>query len=531
MSKKNVKYDKVSRRTFLKSASGFALSLPFLPSLLGEKAYAQAVNQTRFVSVTYGHGGLWNSSFFPSSAVEGTKFTSTEIFGGNGSLPSHIMRHAQLSRFLSNVGGQSRLSPALPASLNPYISQMNLIRGIDIDHYLGHQWGANLGNLHANVNGSKAGLTPMPTIDQLIANTSGFYTNPPPFRSIVNTGNVAYSFLQPESLSGSVSNLQATAGSPYSLFRKIFGVGVRFRADKKVVDRVLNEYRSLRNDPNLSQEDRDKIDRIMQEYSELESRVLLQQNYASNSSFRSSIGFNETNLINKHVYNLQSQQERFDVARDFARVAAIAIKTNATKVVNYNIGCYLSSVAGTNHDWHGHAHDFANKQSDLVSHCENLHTYFTAELLNSLSENENGTTSYLDNSLIFIHPESSMTHSAHNNHIVTFGGGSGRVNTNQYLDYSNREHGKIVHAEYGNVGGRRTALQNDNLNKSGLLMNRLWISLMQGVGLQASDYEIINRKGLTTGYGEYFGTDATRVTRDYNTSNLDQVLPRFLRSS
>ncbi len=532
MSKKNVKYDKVSRRTFLRSASGFALSLPFLPSLLSEKAYAQAINETRFISATYGHGGLWNSTFYPSAVVEGNKLATTQIFGGSGSLPSHLMRHGNLNQFLSNIGGQNRLSAALPAALNPYLSQMNLIRGLDIDHYLGHQQGATLGNIHANSNGSKTGLTKMPTIDQIMAYTPGFYTNPPPFRSITNSGRISYTFLQPTSLTGEVTSQQTTAGTPYDMFRKLFGIGVSFRAEQKVVDRVLNEYRSLRNDPSLSQEDRDKIDRIMQEYSELESRVALQHNYASDTNFRNSIGYTDADLIDKHTYNISSQQERFDVARDFARVAAIAIKTNATKIITYDVNCYLNSVAGNNqHDWHGHAHDFANKQAELTSHAENFHIHFTAELLNSLSQVEYGSTTYLDNTLVNIMPESSMTHSSHNNHIITFGGASGRIHTGRYIDYSNREHGKIIHAEYGTVNGRRTALQNDNLNKSGILMNRWWVSLMQAVGLQPNDYEVVNRKGTLTGYGDYFGTDATRVNRDYNTANLDSALPRFLRGA
>ncbi len=519
-----LKYSKSNRRTFLQGSLGFSLAIPFLPSLLIEKTNAAPFsNPARFLAFTYSHGGVYNGNFYPPSLAEGSHFTESLIHSGNSTLPSHIIRHGTLSNFRSTIDGQLKLSQVMSEKLNPFLNEMNILRGLDIPLYAGHHYGMALGSIYNMVNGSKEGLKNMPTIDQILAYNPKFYPSVPAFRSI-NTGNLSYSLTNPSNLDSPVLRTPIEANSiPRRLFDQLFGTNSNFRAELKVVDRVLESYRKLRSHSRISAADKVKLEKAMNDYSELETRLNLYKRYSEDDSFQGSVGAPEQFTTNRSYDVRNNPTEKIEYVRDMAKIFALAFKTNATKIITHSIGTYLNTL-NSDMDWHGHAHDFHNKQGELISHARNTLDTFVVTLLEELSSEESNGNTYLDNTLIYMMPENSMTHSNYNNHILTWGGANLGIKTGRYIDYSNRENGDIIHSEYDN---NRQRLYNDNMNRRGLLQNSLWVSIFQAMGLNQSDYEIISRKGETRGWGDYFGTDKNKVVTKYDDKFVESPLPFY----
>ena len=84
---------------------------------------------------------------------------------------------------------------------------MNVLRGIDVPHSIGHQNGINLGNLGASAVGYPVGLKRAyagPTIDQRMAHAQSFYSadelsSRVPRRSFSIGGGISYGYSQASS--------------------------------------------------------------------------------------------------------------------------------------------------------------------------------------------------------------------------------------------------------------------------------------------------------------------------------------------
>ena len=159
---------KTTRRCILRGVGGMALALPFLPSLAPRPARAGGLVQPRrLVAIRTGHWGCWESNFFPEVPA-----------GDTMNYAGHGIRRSDLTG--ASVGGDVVLSSVLRAPetlLTPEIvSKLNVIRGVDSMHHVGHNAGAFLGNPHATLDEeTRAALTPRPTIDQLLAWSPWFY--------------------------------------------------------------------------------------------------------------------------------------------------------------------------------------------------------------------------------------------------------------------------------------------------------------------------------------------------------------------
>lgn len=163
-----------SRRQFLSGAAGFTLALPFLDSIAGKNANAGVApyaQNARFVCMTTQHGGVWGANMWPGD----------EVLDESLSLyPGHTARRGALSPVASN--GSASLSPVLTgdASLltSTLAAKMNLIRGLDVPHYLGHHTGGELGNFAAefdSINPDGPIQEHRATIDQVLAYSPSFY--------------------------------------------------------------------------------------------------------------------------------------------------------------------------------------------------------------------------------------------------------------------------------------------------------------------------------------------------------------------
>ena len=116
----------LSRRMILRGVGGFALALPFLPSLAEREALAKgATGKPRLFWFGTDHGGAYDSNMFPSDSLLNTTATA---------VPGHTVHAGQLAATVNN--GTATLSPILRASsstLTPaLVGKMNVFRGLDV---------------------------------------------------------------------------------------------------------------------------------------------------------------------------------------------------------------------------------------------------------------------------------------------------------------------------------------------------------------------------------------------------------------
>jgi hypothetical protein len=91
----------------------------------------------------------------------------------------------------------------------------------------------------------------------------------------------------------------------------------------------------------------------------------------------------------------------------------------------------------------------------------------------------------LDNSLVYYMQEHNEVHQLYSIPTVLFGSLGGILRTNQYLDY--RDHNIV---------------SSNGPSLPGLLVNHLYVSILQGMGLQPQDYERRISGIPVVGYGD-----------------------------
>src|SRR5205823_5878636 len=176
------------------------------------------------------------------------------------SAAGHMVASGALTAATAN--GRTTLSPVLNASSTSLtarlVGKMNVLRGLDVPWYIAHNTGLHLGNYARNDNNGDCGaaVTGMgnrPTIDQIMAASSSFYTaadlSGVKLRSMVINSGRALSWAFSNRAQGVASPVQNVQGvnSSQQLFTSLFGgAGVATNPRPPVVDKILANYKSLR---------------------------------------------------------------------------------------------------------------------------------------------------------------------------------------------------------------------------------------------------------------------------------------------
>ena len=221
-----------ARRMFLKGAGGAVLAMPFLESLLPRTASGQAMTppkrfivlksfSTQLIQDWYphftGNGYQLHDSKYSGDKADGTTLLTQKLVSGKN------YTWAPLADFQTTTGISGILGPAL----NPFLSKLTLIRGLDFLPTVNHNYGALLGNF-----GSCTAATPcdadsiadVPTIDQVMAYSSKVDPSTPGLRylhiSQGVTDSMSYSNLGMSG--GAVQQLKART-NPLDAFNDVFG--------------------------------------------------------------------------------------------------------------------------------------------------------------------------------------------------------------------------------------------------------------------------------------------------------------------
>lgn len=479
----------VSRRQVLRGAGGFALALPFMRSLLApSRADAAVVGMRRFVQFASSHGGIWGPNMYPADAT----LTQTMQYAGRAVRRGALTVRAQ--------GGDNLLSAVLrgPSSAltQGLASKMNVLRGLDVPFYLGHHTGGHLGNFARNDGNGSDGVAmqsfPSPTIDQLMAWSPSFYPSLQSVkeRSLVVGNGLSYNWSNPQTKSGPIQPVSGNKDA-LDLFQRIFVPGGSTQpdapADPPVVDRVLEDYKRLRNgNQRLSVDDRRRLDDHMQRLAELERRLKVRPTAGCKDV--KPVTTNTSSLINQSSYsvNPNAQSQVYGVLNDVI-VAAMMCDTSRIAVVHVN-----DTFSGFTGDWH---QDIAHRAGGLASAQQTITDAHQAtfaktflDLATKLDVDDGTGRTYLDDSLVVWTQESGeLTHMAQGVPVITAGSAGGFLKTGNYCDYRNPS----IVIEGGEPGTPARVY-------GGLLYHQWLSTALQSMGLARTEYESNGVKGYPT---------------------------------
>jgi hypothetical protein len=506
----SLKYDRLSRRLFLQglgtTGTYIALGLPLLPSLLPSEAAASAtIIPPRFIGMSSQNGVPLSTDWFPTARPTAAELP---MFPATGSGYYAALPHSAWSGPVV-TNATTGISYYFDQKFHTYASRMNFLRGLDYAYTPNgnHVGGPLLGNiLHSTANLSGF-VNPYPTIDQIMAYTSGFYPNDGVgyVRSLVlnpsNGQSMSWGFANPIQKSGGIVQLPAIY-DPKAMFTKLFGSGGAVDPSKTTpfVDAVLAGFNRVRNGRAISNEDKHMLDAHFDLFSDLEKNLNATPPVVSASC--SSPVAPESRIA------LEQSASEVDIKKSYQLMndmLVLGMKCQRTRVASYYIQTIpgFEGAGGSSFEqskWHYASHATTSTNPDEMvagkTACRSIYKWISDnilfDLVNKLDSivEANGKT-MLDNSLLqYSAAAMDEAHSHSSMPVLLFGSAGGALKTGLYCDYQNR-------LETGAW-------------KTGILFNQYLATAMQAVGLTPDDYSM-TALGLlygrypvgAPGYGEY----------------------------
>lgn len=513
MYKKNSEITVFNRRMFLKGAGSFAIALPVLPSLLLNDAYAQSVSTIPYlISMFTQHGGVSDENFLPQNVPAG--IIKQQLIGG---VANWNLKYFQFSDFVDGTNNPS-ISNVLGRELNPYLNQINIIKGIN------HTWNYHnngiLGNYHHKKAGGDFGTNKnhkYDSIDHLLVHNSKFMGDFVPQEKIIGISHGDGRHI-PSSYFNSQGELVAYASSgsrPHYLFQKLFPLYNPNNSDgninipqsildkKSIIDKVLGSYRNITSGSygvgkRISAEDKLVFEEHIEQLREIEvkiNRTISSVNDLSCSSF--STGYNDLSGIgagSEHTYSEAIDGPICDVVTD---IITVAIKCGLTKFASISLNyCNEHKISGGYHPDMAHQHTDPVIQAELTKGYQRMCKHYFSALVRKLDAIKVGDGSLLDQGLVYWGQEfGDRTHIGVGKNIITAGGSNGAFNTGHFIDYRHPTSFLMSEnnvAAYDNDPIRFAAWADKPL---GLSYNRWLASVLQGFGLSPADFEKYGNKG------------------------------------
>jgi hypothetical protein len=488
---------KLGRRHFLAGLGGFALAIPFLPSLEKTARAGNLTQQPRYFYLGTDHGGCWDTNFFPT--INTTK--SVAVPGVSGHTVSSGALSAVTSGGTTTLTGSKVLTASSSTFTNALVGKMNVLRGLDVPWYLAHNTGL-LGNFARNDGNGGDGtavtaLGGRPTIDQIMAASGVFYTSADKGTTKASTLILGGGATQPHSWAlttpgnptGGVTPVTDSVSS-LPLFQSIFGTGspTAAKTRKPVVDQVLTNYNSLlQSNTRLSSADKTRLTQHVGMLSSLESTL--------NATLTCTTPSPPADNGNYGTYGSTPNAQKW--GQLYVDVLAQAFACNATRIGVFGFGDTSGFspgfAASGMSSWHqdvAHQWFLDEEQGWLVQSYQGLFEQvflYLAAALNGMQDADGKTV--LDNSLIVWGQECCMeTHSQYGIQTVTFGGAGGALNTGLYCDY--RQNGQTASAisPAGDAGSNASTSLNGYVTYPGLLWEQWLATQLLAMGVPTSEW-------------------------------------------
>ena len=513
-----MKYNPFSRRLFLQGAGGACLSLPWLASLVSTKANAAPPGSQRFIGIktwnvppvrrwhptTTGLAG--NYSVRPYSVntagQDGTTILQQQIAEPTGTANgTYHASSAPLSDLISTSTSAAGLSEILGPELNPFRDKLLLLRGLTFPANCNHNNGGWLGNFAASEQPQNA--TANATMDQVLAYSQHVYpTTPTGPRSLTMApgGFAAISFSNQGNASLPPQGIPPIL-NPRDAWDDVFGSfdpsPPNMSEDdprRRLVNRVIEDYRSVRDSSRISYEDRQQLERHISFLNDVEARL-----EGTNS------GMSCSPPDRPSAEYAESPEGLLAMYESFIDVMVAAIMCDQTRIFTLNCfktvsqrggstimgqGCASCESgfglgSGSAANWHDAAHSFGGELSEtnigaderqLITGYNWIAANVFTKILERLDVIEQEDSTYLDNSVVMWGNELGGNHTPDSVPTILAGGLGGYLDTGKYCDYIRWQ-------------GGNPFVQEDSIFVDAAHYNRLLIALLQGFGLNPSEYE------------------------------------------
>lgn len=489
-----MKINRSTRRMFLQGSGGALVSIPFLTSLLPQEAWAQtnqAATVKRLITVRsnfeIGHHSCWLPN--DGSNIYNLPQPNRVMAGVNG---HHSVRWQPLREFAPT--NSSVLASYYGSSASPYLESMNILRGLDFSSRYGHGGCQILGGIGtaANDDPNYGSLKQIQTIDHVINSSKAFN---PANSPVINIGELYANASQIFS-NGSLRNAPQTGYGFIDIYNSLFlngsfpetGVALVTNPKANVLNRVLDDYNRLVNSKNISSLDKITLGNAFDKLNDVQkSLTAISGANCSHKNF-----FSTKTTVSRYEY--VHDQNSVVIMKTLADLMTAAIMCDTNRIFNVNLGVYagLHDNLGFDHEATSHSvFDIVNGKIGWQRMSDRQKVFFinfTMPLVQNLSsaiDPSNGK-SYLFNSLVYSTTESGQVHGWGSHPAVLFGNAGGNINSGNYIDYSDRAKARFDGADrfITTIGDPRFSN-----NYRGVSYNRLLVTILQSMGLIASDYE------------------------------------------
>ncbi len=525
-------YDPISRRVFIRSVCGGLVAFPFLESVLGEKAYASAIGEKRFIGIT-------TPNQLPYAYLGPSKLLGANIPTNYQSVVSQLVdpngwnyRRVALSDVILREG---RISDLLDNKFNAFSNSIYMYRGLDFPGRIDHGRATSLGNMAASHLGHDVKAIANMTIDEFMANSLNFYPNGrfSMTKDILRLGenSISTSNITGNSGVGIGANnggLSYNGNLSLALQNWFSTASTQSNSSKKnIVDRIISSINTLKSRNSMGAADVIKVEEHQDRLSQLSSRL------ASTSTVNMSLfnGVTMPNITPSSLGNLADGPTQINnYYTNLVLLLSLAIKCGITKIATIGVESSIlstgasSAQGGSPGSWHGdYAH--GNIGPEILALNKWVIDNVVYKLALELNSNESTGVKYLDNTCIYFTPENSYGHSGEGMAGFTIGGSS-RINSGNYFDYGDYAR-RTVKLDWLKV------TPDIGLEHGvGLPINRLHVSLLRAMGLTSQDY--INKFGNSgSGFGFWRRTynDSWEANMgSVDRANPDLPLPGFLKS-
>ena len=514
-----------NRRMFLTGTGGAFLAIPFLPSLL-TRAYAAEPDfgapPKCFFSVATTHGEVWGKNMYPDDSL----LTQTIPYAGRdvrfGALNATPDANGDVVWSAVCKASSQALTPALAA-------KFNILRGLDIPYRIAHHSGGNLGNFAGTVGTTVAGLDAtkylVPTIDQLMAYSTNFYSeddlNSRMTQNAFSIGNVesgSYNYAAPVAKAGNIIR-QKGFYQNQDLFDYLFDPGAAYHGiDQLLIDRVKGRYDALKSDPRISVGDLQRLNQHVEMMFEVERKIKVCNALSNVGELPSKPTFNSDAYWKHHSFPHDPDENKL-YCHLMNDITVMAFNSGVSRVATW---CHnIHFTEDLINDWHGQvAHSglgATKSQAYVLGYNQGTFEHILVDLaskLDAVSLPNGGTL--LDNSLLMQTNEGGqITHHSGcvNYPVVTAGGAGGYFNTGKFVDFGNTNH---TFDDMNDVLTDKPGLVPEH---PGLYYNQFLANALMSMGLPKEEWETFteftvdgpDKSTPTKGYGFHY-VDADRAS-------------------
>ncbi|RYZ07998.1 MAG: DUF1552 domain-containing protein [Myxococcales bacterium] len=416
---------RISRRNVLRAASGAAMALPFLPSLLSRSARAQAAAVPKRFVTMYTPNGVIHEGWWPTAVASESSF---ELSASHAPLQAHKDRLLILGGLEMKVAAEGPGGPH-QRGIGALFTNTQLGEGVFMDGC-----------------GRTAGWATGISVDQRIANAIGVDS---PVASLQLGVRATENDVQGRiSYAGSGTPLPPLS-TPLDVYTRVFekflpppatpdadAAKALLAQRKSVLDAVAKEFTALNSQ--LGAQDRQTLDAHLTLVRDVERRLSLSAGDCQKPDVPPELDpVSETDM--PAIAELELDLLSLAFACDRTRVASFEVST-ALNRIRYP---WLESM--------GEGHTLSHSGSSDVSATAQLikrqawHAGLIARLLDRLGAITEGEGTVLDSTLLFWGNEVSMgtTHS-HDNMPFLLAGGGWAFRTGRYLQYQGNSHADLL---------------------------------------------------------------------------------------